>query len=78
MHDFETVRGVDHMEPRMMPSGEQGRTRRRADGADMEMLEFNAMCSESVDRGRGELCIAMATQITPAHVVGEYEEDVRL
>ena len=78
MHHFEAVRRVDHMQPRMMPPGEQRRTRRRADGADVEILEFDALCSQPVERRRGEFRIAMATQIAPAHVIGEDEEDVGL
>ena len=48
------------------------------DPEDVEMLERDALCPEPVERGRGELGIAVATQITPAHVVGEDEKDVRL
>jgi hypothetical protein len=78
MHHFEAVRGIDHIQPRMMPPGEQRRACRRADGADVEMLKFDALSPQFVERRRGELVVAMATQITPAHVIGEDEEDIGL
>jgi hypothetical protein len=40
------------------------------------MLQFHALALELVERRRVELFVAMTTQITPAHVIGEDEEDV--
>ena len=42
------------------------------------MLQLHALASELVERRRVELFVAMTTQITPAHVIGEDEEDVGL
>ena len=42
------------------------------------MLQLHALASQPVERRRVELFVAMTTQITPAHVIGEDEEDVGL
>lgn len=40
------------------------------------MLQLHALALELVERRRVELFVAMTMQITPAHVIGEDEEDV--
>ena len=59
-----------------MASGQQRGPRRRANRADVELLQFHALALEPVERGRGELVVAMAAEIAPAHVIGEDEKDV--
>ena len=77
MHDFEGVRGVDHPQSQMMPSGEQRRPRGRADGADVEVIEFHALAFQFVEHRRIQAIVSVATQVTPPHVVGQDEENVR-
>ena len=42
----------------------------------MKMLQLHALALELIERRRVELFVAMTTQITPAHVIGEDEKDV--
>ena len=42
------------------------------------MLQLHALALELVERRRVELFVAMTTQITPAHVIGEDEKEVGL
>ena len=76
VHGLQTRGRIQHAESEMMAPGEHGSARGRADRADVKMLQFHALVLELVERRRGELVVAMATQIAPAHVISEDEEDV--
>ena len=77
MHGFQARGRIQHPEADMMATGQQRGPRRRANRADVELLQFNALALELVERRRVELFVAMTTQITPAHIIGEDENYVR-
>ena len=58
-------------------AGCEGGTTGRADGAaDVGLCEEGALGGEAVEVGRFDLAVAVATEGSPAEVVGEDEEDV--
>ena len=58
-------------------SGEHGGAGRRAEGGvHVKLLEEHALLSHAVEAGRGDVEVPVATEIPPAEVVDEDEDDV--
>src|SRR4029453_19321910 len=62
---------------RMISSGQELGTRRRADSADIEAVEDRAITRDGVDSGRREIGIAVDTEVAPSLVVGQDDDDIR-
>lgn len=63
--------------PRRHTSGHEDAPRRSALRLGVEVRQTHTLFSQNIEPGRGYLA-AISTQVTPADVVGEHEDDVRM
>ena len=67
---------VHHPGPVVVAAGHEAGPGGSADGRDVEASQLHALCRQAVQVGRAEDVVAMASQLGPALVVGDDENDV--
>ena len=76
IESFAAGRGAVNAHSRVVATGQEFRTSRRANGTDVEMLDLRAVTCKGINVGRLQIRIAMKAQIAPALVVRENHDHV--
>ena len=64
--------------PSVVAAGQEFSTRRRADGLDVKAIEVRSGLGDRIDVRGGELLVAVVRVITPAGIIRQQDDDVRL